>query len=84
MGGKIAVEPNLTPVKDYLAKKGYKVEDINIGKENAKDLCGYDAVVVTGMNSDFLGMSDTETKAVVINASGMTPDDVANELERRI
>jgi hypothetical protein len=42
----------------------------------------YDAVVVSGMNTNLLGMSDTNTKAAVINADGKTPEQVAGEINR--
>lgn len=81
MDKKIAIEPNLTPVKEYLTQKGFDVDSVNLS-ESANKLQGYDAIVVSGMNTDFLGMEDTSTKAVVINAKGLTPEEVAKEIER--
>ncbi len=83
MKGKIAVENNLTPVKDYLTGKGYSVECINFNDQSTAKLQGYDAIVVTGGNSDFLGVQDTETNAVVINADGLSPEEVVEEIESR-
>ena len=80
MKGKIAVEDNLTPVKDYLSEKGYSVECIDFHNQSPKKLESYDAIVVTGLNSDYLGNAQTKTSAVVINADGMTPEQVAKEL----
>jgi len=80
----IGVEENLTPVKDYLTSKGYSVESININKEFTENMQKYDALVVRGMNNNFLGISDTNTKAVVIDAKGMTAEQVYNELESRL
>lgn len=82
MNGKIAVEHDLTPIKDYLSGKGYNVECINLdNQQSSANLQNYDAIVVTGQNSDFLGMHHTSTKAAVINADGLTPEDIANEIE---
>lgn len=78
---KIAIEPNLTPIGDYLTNKGYKVEQVNIGAQPAVNLNDYDAFILTGQSSNFLGIEQTETKAAVINASGMTPEDVYNVLK---
>ena len=78
---KIAIEPNLTPVKDYLTEKGHSVESVSFSKQSSENLQGYDAIVVTGLNSNFLGVHDAETKAVVINADGLTPEEVAGELD---
>jgi hypothetical protein len=80
---RIAIEPNLSPIRDYLAGKGYKVESINFSDQPPKKLSGYDAFVVTGLNSNFLGIHNTGTNAVVINADGLTPEEVARELDRR-
>ena len=35
------------------------------------------------MNKDFLGMHNTNIKAVVIDAGGLTPEQVYNELKLR-
>ncbi|HEX2985321.1 MAG TPA: YkuS family protein [Caproiciproducens sp.] len=81
MKGKIAVEQNLTPVKDYLSGKGYQVECLDIGEESSSNLQNYDAIVVTGQNTNFLGVHDTKTKAAVINADGLSPEEVEKEIE---
>lgn len=79
MKGKIAVEPALTNVKSYLVQQGYAVESMS--EHSHKDLRGYDAVVVSGINQNLLGMQDTQTKAVVINADGLSPEEVAERLK---
>lgn len=81
MKGKIAVEQNLTPVKDYLTGKGYEVDCIRISDENTAKLAKYDAIVVNGLSNNMLGVQDTMTSAVVINASGMTPEEIGKEIE---
>jgi Uncharacterised protein family (UPF0180). len=78
MKDKIAIEPAISNVKNYLAEKGYTVESMS--EQSPKDLHGYDAVVVSGMNTNLLGMQDTQTKAVVINADGLSPEQVAERL----
>lgn len=78
---KIAIEPALSNVKDYLSGIGYKVETIDVNKE-AGSLRGYDAIVVTGLSTNLLGMSNTRSKAPVINADGLTPEEVARKIER--
>lgn len=81
MKGTIAVEEDLTPVKEYLMEKGYQVESIDPNEESPSNLQNYDAIVVTGFNSDFLGFHDTKTGAVVIDADGLTPEEVVEEIE---
>ena len=81
MKGKIAVEQDLSPVKDYLSGKGYDVECIDFNEQSSANLQGFDAIVVTGQNSNFLGVNDTQTDAPVINADGLTSEEVAGRIE---
>lgn len=77
----IAIEPGLTPVSKYLSGKGYNIENISSAETAGRK---YDAYIVTGMNTDLMGISDTETNAVVIQAKGMTPEEVYSELQKRL
>lgn len=83
MKGNIAVEQDLTPVKEYLMEKGYHVESVDFNEQSPSSLQDYDAIVVTGFNSDFLGFQDTKTGAVVIDADGLTPEEVVEEIENQ-
>lgn len=83
MKHKVAIEPNLTPIRDYLVDKGFDVESINLGEETSRYTDKFDAFVVTGLNSNFLGINNTSSKAIVVEASGMTPDEVYRELESK-
>ncbi len=78
---RVAVEDSLKSVKEHLQNQGYNVESL---ENNRQNLNSFDAVVVSGQNSNFLGMHDTSTKASVISAKGLTPQDVHNELKKRI
>jgi hypothetical protein len=80
----IAVEPDLTPVKDYLTDKGYDVQNINYGEMNSRKTSKFDAYVVTGIDKNFMGMTDTDSKAVIIDAAGMTPEQIYHELQIRL
>jgi len=78
---RVAVEKSLSNVKDYLKEQGYDVESL----ENNKDkINSFDAIVVTGQNSNFLGMHDTSTNGTVVYAKGLTPEDVHKELQRTL
>jgi uncharacterized protein YvpB len=81
---KVAIEQNLTPISKYLTEKGYIVQSINFNNETIKTNSNFDAYVVTGMDSNFLGMHDTSSRAVVIDASGLSPEQVYQELEIRL
>lgn len=81
MRKKIAIEHNLENVAQHLMSEGYKVDkydDTQIGQLRNGDT--YDAIVISGGNKDFMGVSDTSTKTTVINAEGMTPEQVIDEI----
>ena len=80
MKGKIAIEPALANVREFLAGEGYAVENMNLEEQTHRNLNAYDAIVATGMNMNMLGVEDTSTSAPVINADGLSPTDVAKRL----
>ncbi len=84
MSKTIAVERNLTPVIEYLSEKGYTVEGINLGREYTKNIDRYDAVVITGMNKDLLGVQDIVSNIPVIDAKGLSAEQVYNQLTTRL
>lgn len=79
---KIAVQKGLTPVQEYLEDQGYEVETIESDIFTKAQNEDYDAIVLTGMSKDFLGMQDTATKAPVIDATGMTPEEVYEQISQ--
>lgn len=83
MGKKIAVERQLSNVKRYLTDKGYDVVNLEQNSElSGIDINDYDAIVITGQHRDMLGYEDTITKSPVIDATGLTPEDVESQIER--
>lgn len=82
MKGKIAIEPGLEPVKDYLVRKGYAVDSLGWNEKTAAKLGRYDYVVVNGLDQNLLGTQDTATKAVVVDADGLTPEQVEERLQK--
>ncbi|SHH87847.1 Uncharacterised protein family (UPF0180) [Clostridium collagenovorans DSM 3089] len=80
---KVGVEQCLSPVKDLLNKSGYSVSEIK--NPNNKGCCqNFDAVVLTGQSINMLGITDATTDAVVINADGMEPSQVKQQVEENI
>ncbi|MCG8485530.1 MAG: YkuS family protein [Clostridia bacterium] len=78
---KVAVEDTLTNVKSYLENNGYSVDYLNNSKES---LDIYDAIVVSGLNNNMLGIQNSKTKSSVIVAKGRTPEEIKNELKDRM
>ncbi|MBU5257205.1 MULTISPECIES: YkuS family protein [Tissierella] len=82
---KIGVEKGLRNVADYLTNEGYSIEILSESIDNnIPKLSGLDAIVTAGYNTDMLGISDTETKAPVVNARGLTPEEVKDRLEQQL
>lgn len=75
---KIAVEDGLSHIEDALRDEGYQVVDPEVSGSNV------DAYVITGMDENLMGMTDTMTTGVVIDASGLDANEVLFELERRL
>ena len=84
MKGKIAVEQNLTPVVNYLTLQGYSVESMSASDMLNGDKKGHDTFVISGASENFLSMEDWVTKANVINASGLSSEDVARRISGSI
>lgn len=82
---KIGVERSLTNIKSLLEKNNYDVVEMDNPKADTKRAQRkFDAIIVSGMDSNLLGMHDTESKAPVIDAEGKTADEVYSELQNRL
>ncbi|MEN1935520.1 YkuS family protein [Paenibacillus sp. 102] len=77
---KIGVENSLTDVQQALQQKGYEV--ISLRSEN--DVQGCDCCVVTGQDSNVMGISNAAMKGSVIKASGLTTDEICQQVESRL
>lgn len=77
---KIAVEESLTQVSEALKGKGYQV----VALKTESDVNGCDCCVITGQDKDVMGIQDTATKAPVIDASGMSADEVCEAVEQNL
>ncbi|MEH7108418.1 YkuS family protein, partial [Bacillus sp. JJ1764] len=65
---RIGVEQSLTNIQQALKEKGYDV--VELKQESDAQNC--DCCVVTGLDSNVMGMHDTVTKSPVIDADGMS------------
>ena len=76
---KVAIQQNLSQIKDYLEDMGCQVSTL---RDNNINFNAFDAIVVTGQDDDIMGIEDTLTNAIVIEASGLTPQEVYNQIQR--
>ncbi|MGE5654055.1 MAG: YkuS family protein [Bacillota bacterium] len=72
---RIAVEPALSQVKSLLKEQGYEIMDMD-QFQNA------DCVVINGGDDNLMGIQDALTKAPVIDANGMTAQQVLDQIKR--
>jgi hypothetical protein len=77
---RVGVEQSLTDIQQALREKGYDV--VELKQESDAQNC--DCCVVTGLDSNVMGMSDTSTKASVIEANGLTADEVCQHVANRV
>ncbi|HHW57125.1 MAG TPA: YkuS family protein [Clostridia bacterium] len=82
MAKKIAIESQLSNIRDYLKQRGYEVEEIKETFSDKNNLKNYDVVVITGQSRNMLGIDDVVTNVSIIDATGMTPFDVEESIKR--
>lgn len=73
----VAVDDDLTPVREALERRGYQVVDTSNFRQAH-------AVVLRGDSENLMGIQNTETSAPVITANGRTPDEVVREIEQKL
>lgn len=77
---KIAVEESLTAVTEALKDKGHQVVTLRM----ESDVNGCDCCVITGQDKNVMGIQDTVTKSPVIDATGMSADEVCEAVEENL
>ncbi len=78
MNKKVAIEKDLSNVKELFTKEGYTVDEID--ENQAEKLSGnnYAAIIVSGGSINFLGNNTTSTSSPVINAEGLSAQEIYN------
>jgi len=67
----VAVDDGLAPVRNFLTEQGCRIVTIDAARNQKVD-----AVILSGMDRNFLGMSDIMVDAPVVSAEGMTPEEI--------
>lgn len=76
---RIGVEQALTNISEALREKGHKIVDL----KQESDAQGCDCCVVSGIDSNVMGMQDTQMQGSVIEANGLSADEVCQQVEQR-
>ena len=74
MTRKVAVEDNLSTIKQALERKGYTV----VSPKSQERVM---ACVVMGMDNNLMNIQNAATKAPVIDAAGLTPEEIVSRIE---
>ncbi len=77
---KIGVEQSLTNIQQALREKGYDVVELR----QETDAKGCSCCVVTGLDSNVMGIETITSNGSVIEASGLSADEVCKQVEQRI
>lgn len=76
---RVAVEPSLSSqIEEMLRNNGYEVVELGNWQQMV------DAIVISGMDENILGANIRKTGAPVINADGMTPQEVFHQVHTRL
>ncbi|WP_018131417.1 YkuS family protein [Effusibacillus pohliae] len=78
---RIAVEANLTPVQEYLSEQGYQVDTLDAANLNQAQN-KYTAIVISGADQNLMGIHNVAQGCPVINAHGLTPQQVHKRLQQ--
>lgn len=79
MPKRIVVEEGLEPVQRYLQDQGYEVVNLNRQTPDGR----YDCYVITGTDENVMGMQDLTVDVPVVDARGMTPEEVYRHVQQR-
>jgi hypothetical protein len=77
---KIGVEHSLINVQEALKARGHEVIPLR-GENDAKDC---DCCVVTGQDSNVMGIQNVVTAGSVIEASGLTAEEICQKVQEKL
>jgi len=76
---KVGVEQSLSNISEALREKGYEVIDL----KQQNDAQGCDCCIISGIDSNVMGMQDAVTQGSVIEANGLSADEVCRQVEQK-
>lgn len=78
---RVAVEANLSTFQKYLSQQGYQVDALDATNMNQGVQSNYSAIVISGMDQNLMGIENVVQNCPVINAHGLTPEEVYQRLQ---
>jgi hypothetical protein len=76
---RVGVEQSLTNISEVLREKGHDVVELR----QEADAQGCDFCVVSGTDSNVMGMQDVTIQGSVIEASGLSADEVCRQIDQK-
>ncbi|TMW73015.1 YkuS family protein [Alteribacter natronophilus] len=76
---RVGVEQSLSAIQQALQEKGHEI--VQLQQQGDEDGC--DCCVISGQDQNVMGMQDTQQQGSVINAHGMSADEVCQQVEQR-
>ncbi|MGD6801161.1 YkuS family protein [Rossellomorea vietnamensis] len=80
MSRRIGVEESLQNVVQALREKGHDVVEL----KQETDAQGCDCCVLTGLDSNVMGIANVVTQGSVIEANGLSADEVCQQVESKL
>lgn len=81
---RVAIEGPLGNVGVFLSEKGYEVVNLDPHTQTGIELKNCDAIIISGMDRNMMGDTTVKTESPVIEASGLSPEQVYQEVKNRI
>ncbi|WP_079509348.1 YkuS family protein [Mesobacillus jeotgali] len=76
---RVGVEQSLSNISEALREKGYDVVELR----QESDAQGCDFCVISGIDSNVMGMQDVVTQGSVIEANGLSAEDVLRQIDQK-
>lgn len=77
---RVGVEQSLSDVQQELQSRGFDVVQL----KQEQDAQGCDCCVITGQDENVMGIQNTVTEGSVINAHGMTAEEICQKVEQKL
>lgn len=81
---RVAIEGPLGNIGTFLEEKGYEVVNLDPHTQTGIELKNCDAIVISGMDRNLMGYTTIKTEAPVIEANGLTQEQVYQQVKNRI
>jgi hypothetical protein len=76
---RVGVEQSLTNISEALRERGHDVVELR----SEADVQGCDCCVVSGIDSNVMGMQDASIQGSVIEANGLSADEVCRQIDQK-